>query len=728
LWWNADRLARAKTWYASNNFNPRADDLMGNAYRYILTNDVAYARKAINLIVALELPAGQVLPTAIGCDNCRYYGEETAIVFDWCYDQMTESERNTVMTRWAKYITDVNQQDWGGIGMEANNYYMGNLRNSILWGIVLYHHHGDAQKILDHGLNTRWQNSFIPYANNKGGKGGALGEGPEYGSTMISYPIIPFVSMNLMGRDIYSESNFFKEAVMNTIYSTTPAPIANGSQSFYGFFPYNETDITDILHERTYFGDYMLTMANYYSTIGIGQYARKWLTMTNPTTSRLMKSVDLAGTSKDFTGLPLDYYATGLGIVYGRKSWGTEGIAFQAQMKDADNVGHAHLDYGNFQLFRGGQWLTKETSGYSDLITGINGGQVDVNNPDAHNTIWVGEPGKMKSLVGAWQTASPKVTRVETNTNYTFAAVELTDCYQSAQKPEIFENPYVGKVVREYIFVRPLETLVVFDRIEAIAKKIPANNVTKMALVHFKSNPTIEDDNHISLALGNQFLRMTTLVPAKPGYTVVNEGAKGQFRLQITTSGSAQSYIINVFQGRGASDANLTATVEETAQFFNVNLSHPTLGNALISLEKGATSVGGKFGFSTSGVPSTITPFSTEVANVVVTNAGVTWNGTPNNPVTGIEDEVAADGSRLTVWPNPAKSSEVNISFTTPDGIIPTIDIFDTAGRLVQRLSMTNTRNQNSIIWEAKDVPNGVYTVKMNTGMSSLARRLVLLR
>ena len=76
-------------------------------------------------------------------------------MFDWCYDQMTANERSTLITRWNGYIETLNAKDWGGIGMEANNYYTGYMRNTIEWGIATYPR-TTAPAILQYGLATRW--------------------------------------------------------------------------------------------------------------------------------------------------------------------------------------------------------------------------------------------------------------------------------------------------------------------------------------------------------------------------------------------------------------------------------------------------------------------------------------------------------------------------------------------------------------------------------------------
>jgi hypothetical protein len=58
LWWNAERIARARTWYQSNNFSPRTspveDRAFDNALLYVLTGNAQYCRTALAVSPAME--------------------------------------------------------------------------------------------------------------------------------------------------------------------------------------------------------------------------------------------------------------------------------------------------------------------------------------------------------------------------------------------------------------------------------------------------------------------------------------------------------------------------------------------------------------------------------------------------------------------------------------------------------------------------------------------------
>src|SRR5262249_40612360 len=134
---------------------------------------------------------------------------------------------------------------WGDGRMPANNYYWGYLRNELNWAIATYHENPMARTFLEHALVTRWQNSFLPFAAAEA-RGGVPAEGTQYGRYMLHYPVVPFTTMRLLGRDLFRETDFYKEAVFYMIYGTTPAPTAckGSGKLYYQVFPFSD-DETD---------------------------------------------------------------------------------------------------------------------------------------------------------------------------------------------------------------------------------------------------------------------------------------------------------------------------------------------------------------------------------------------------------------------------------------------------------------------------------------------------
>ena len=284
------------------------------------------------------------------------------------------------------------------------------------------------------------------------------------------------------------------------------------------------------------------------------------------------------------------------------------------QLGATADEGHPHNDVGSWQIWRSGRWLSRETTGYAQNIVGFTGGQVDTNNAVAHNSLFVGNQGPADS----WRVGQSTVRRLESQPAYSYVNVDLSPLYR-ATRVEV-DNPNAAHVEREFIFLRSLETLVVFDRIESTAAP-----TSKTFLAHFETSPSVDQANHVVTAVnGTQALRVTTLVPPNPTYRpIVNEsGEVGQFRLEVQTAGTAQSYFLNVLQAKGATDANVAASVVDGGSSYTLTLTHPSLGSAVITLQKGRVSAGG-----TITIAGVTTGLATGVQSMAVTDAGVAWGG-----------------------------------------------------------------------------------------------------
>jgi len=633
LWWTPARINQAKTWFATHPFSRggSADWPMKAAFLYLLTGNASEARAAIDWAVAYTLPQNEL--NGVSSDNARWNGENVIAVYDWCHDQMTATERQTIINRWNGYLTTLKAKSWGGIGMEGNNYYWGYLRNELEWGIVTHGENAQAQTFLDHALTARWQNSFLPFAAGAS-KGGVPADGSQYGRYTYWYSLLPFVSLTQFGRSIYEETPYFKESVYYLIYATTPAPttLRGSSTQAYEVFPYQDDEFWRYggSAQGNYDGDFMRTAANLWAGQPVGQYARRWLNMVNPANSPWVSAVDNGSATREFTALPLDYYSPGIRYLYARNQWGPQATSAQFQLGQAEpQDGHQHLDAGSFQLWRNGRWLSRETAGYSEQIAGFAGqGTVENRATLGHNGIVFSGNFKGLGIANAYVDGFPQTLRLESRPAYAYAAVDLSKAYRASGSTHTTgggaprdDNPYVKSAIREFVFVRALETLVVLDRLESRVAtgwdSTPAANVVKTFVLHFEQSPTVQGANSVLGVNGNQALQVTTLVPSAPTYRVVNEGgAIGQYRLEVDTSGSAQTHFLHVLQARDATAANVSATLNETATTYTVTLQHPTAGNATVTFNKGMTSTGG----SVNGAALT-----GGVQSIQVTDNGPVW-------------------------------------------------------------------------------------------------------
>jgi hypothetical protein len=625
LWWNAARITAAQQWYASHPFTPSSSDYLGMAAKYVITGNASVCQPAVDWAASFTISSSEL--SGVASDNARWSGENAIVVFDWCNSLFTDSQKSAMISRWNGYVSTLNAKSWGGPGMEANNYYWGYWRNSFEWGVASYTENPSAAGFLDYALTTRWQNGIVPYYNTKGA-GGVLIEGSQYGAYVGGYTAIPLQSAVLMGRDLPNETNFYREAIPALIYATTPQPTPTKSSTspYYQVLAANDDEKQQDA-TRVEYGNFMSVLAQRFSGTTLGQYARQWLNTFSPTRDYYVQAADSGGTALPLSNLPLDYYASGSGYLFARNKWGSGSTYLQVQGGWYSRTGHVHGDQGNFHLWRNGYWLTKETTGYADTITGWAGASTNTEAADAHNTLFYNGGGPPIN----YSKANPIIVRLESQANYTYMADDLTGAMRSTDSR--FDNPTAGTTIREYLFIRPLETLVLFDRMQSTSATVKAG-----IAIHFENNPSINGKKIVGTN-GTQALEVSSVLPASPTIRVTNEGSGiGRYRLELETSGQTQNYFMTVLQARDGSGSSLTVNSSEDASSVTLTLQHPTLGSAKVVFQKTATSTGGQFAYSSSQtIPSTLSPLASSVQAVTVNDSGIFWGtvgrapAAPNN-------------------------------------------------------------------------------------------------
>lgn len=595
LWLVGDRLARARAWFQANPFTPPTnEDSAGGwadvALHGLLTNDATGSCTAAIGWALSRL--GDVRDTGgVACDPCRWTGEQLILVHDWCHAYLTPAQRAAFRAGLNPGLLAWSQNDWGGPPMYQSNYYWGYLRNELEWAITSYGENTAwAEPMLDRVLTARLAASFDPSTVAGGdSRGGVAYEGSEYGPAMAQYPIIPLTTAGLLGRDLYAETDFWREFVYGVIHATTPAPtvVPGVPGAGYTVFPFSDDEGW---HERFqaqthYFPDFMTAIASWWPDDAVGRHARQWADTVGVTPWRFVQAVDVPNAPLAFTGLPLDHFASGPGFLYGRSRWGEASTAFLLQGEDTNDgtMGHQHGDSGSFHLWRGaaeaggavrGRYLARETVTYERDVAGY-GGAGSVNGALAigHNSLLVDgvQPGPRYSGGEA------RVERLESAPGYAYLATSLAPPATALQ---------VWR--REFVFVRALETLVILDRLQ-----VASAGATRTFLSHCETAPVLSGRS-ATCTVGGSALVTTTLLPgaAQVAYRVVDEGAAPyhQHRLEVdTTPGTAQSYILTVLQARDAGAASLAPSVTDGGTAWTLALDAGTS----ITFQKGMTSSGG---------------------------------------------------------------------------------------------------------------------------------------
>jgi chitinase len=284
----------------------------------------------------------------------------------------------------------------------------------------------------------------------------------------------------------------------------------------------------------------------------------------------------------------------------------------------------------------------------------------------------------------------PQVVRLQHEADFAFVAADYSAAYRNHDGPRV-DWPYADRAVREFLFVRPLQALVILDRMRASGDSllpfynspdwlltgphVSAAQVRRTFAMHFETAPSVAGAR-VTAVNGGQTTDLITLVPAGPAYRIVNEDRpgdeqSGQYRLELDSTGAAESYFLQVVHGRDNGTAPLTATVVDRAGDWVLTLTGQGGQTATITLLKGMTSAGGSIALN--GGPAT--PLRADVQAISVTSDGPAWGGASAPlPSLSIDDAVIAEGNagaqvlNFTVRLSKPAETPVTFSIATTNG------------------------------------------------------------
>lgn len=592
-------------------------------------------------------------PLANGSDAARWIAEHQILTFSWLYPEMTAGERDTVITYINRAVVNALTKAYGDAEDIANNHGWGYERNALLWALTSYnlsftmpatdcswsggyavHPYdicGDTQQqiaeaILDEALTVRWT-AFDAYFTDW--RGGVAPDGTYYGRYFYGYFTIPMLVYRDYGRAIGEEVPFMIDAAWYLLVGTTPKSTyhTNTATTLYQLFAHGDhqnsgTSPTDG-SEHAGFLTY-ITIA--YDGTTLETAARKWLTDHNPPMFACVKVLDdeRGATGTDLTALQLDYYAPGPGTMFARDTW-ANGVSdkptvFQLLIGSIHGH-HMHCDAGSWQAVRGDRWVSKGAETYNENLTGITGsGTVNGASMWGHNGVTVNNIGGSTTCFNN----EPPVLRLDRTANYIFAATHLLE-YLGAQAS-------ASALVREYVYVRALNTLVTFDRIVTSGTSTP-----KTSVVHCPVDMTNPSAGVYVCANGDE--RMKTIFLSDDitdqvaSYLEVNERAGScphaqcdpQHRVQQEITGTTTSYLVSAHQAYTTGDTEMTASLAEDGDSITVTV---TVGGstAVMDFARGATSTGGSINLNGGGA----TAFDTGVDPFSTTTGGFAWGPAGN--------------------------------------------------------------------------------------------------
>jgi len=352
-------------------------------------------------------------------DRSRWFGMGFPLTVDWIYDSLTAADKKkirTVFLRWAKEIqsaetttdnhpeppgvvndpkltADARRTRWAG-----NNYYTAHMRNLGMMAMSFDPADDPDEKLRSQLGSVTGAWLYVSDALMRGDmRGGLASEGFEYSPLSVGYVAQLLLALYTAGRadpaaygkQVTFDNPFWNETIPGYLHSLSPTTKVP-----------NDPDIAYLgaLHQVAWYGDGEKYWApDYMGVFGpMGVYDHytqnekrlsqlRWIE-TNFAPGGPPRLEARAGDNNDLLAsifyfllldpkakagadprpqYPLTHFSPGLGRYLQRTSWAENATWFSYKL-GWTTLDHQHADGNMFELWRKGEWLTKERTGYGD--------------------------------------------------------------------------------------------------------------------------------------------------------------------------------------------------------------------------------------------------------------------------------------------------------------------------------------------------------------------------
>lgn len=436
-----------------------------------------------------------------------------------------------------------------------------------------------------------------------------------------------------------------------------------------------------------------------------------------------------------------------LNKIYARTDWTANATWFNWHC-GWTSINHQNGDGNQFELYRKGEWLTKERSGYSADGVGYTS--------EFHNTLglqnnvpaqisWF-EPACVQRG-GQWtyglNAGDPSVVYSMAPT-YVYATGDATNLYNSP--PAVMDITYAS---RSIVWLKP-DHIIVYDR-----AKSQTNNRFKRFFLQFTALPVVAGRKLTVSTPGGQKVFLSNLLPATAVLTPsVSEAINNVAQLEPTThkikiedpANPINVRFLNVIQGAdGTASPDGTTLVQssagdafEGAVVSNTAVLFPNVWGATFL----TTTYAIPWGITTQLITGLVPNAGYDVVNQVIgSTRTVTIN--PGSQLTadagGVLMVVTPAGGRkatsqepvltLSLWaaPNPA-SEFTTLRYALPEAALVTLDVYDTQGRRVATLvdNEPHEAGKHEVILPINKLGSGLYISKLTTGLRQVDLKIIV--
>jgi hypothetical protein len=482
--------------------------------RQYLTNSIAYAEQMLKKPMREHFDDVHAA-TFLGAS----WVHAMALHYDWCYDQLPAEHRQAV----SAWLKEAARWGWARSGAPiAHND--GGARQCLLGSAALALLGDDPEaEELYRRSHENFETNLLPWLKD-GGQGGRSGDGGEYeglhGFYIVKYA---WMAQTATGEDVFSESPFFFNRLRHILFGWYPRRLVEKSGAFsmrqyyspsgdhirMGYVgdtqPYQSAAALCARYRETPVAQAVRWLGGDWPTQWM-QYTLRWAVLgewektlarepsgTGVGAEPLITSTDM----RPDAPVGLAYLDQGCNTAYMRGDWSDD--ATWVLFENAPFVSaHDSLDSGTFEIFKG-DILAARTGNLDHANVGAAHTMNYLHRTIAGNCLLIEDPAETwKGFLGGAEggpdeggerTNFPlsssadadtyqvyrdvfrrgQITRFRHTNDFTYVFADLTSAYNNPRFHGSKANqPKVDYVSRELLYLRGLDTLVVFDRVNSL--------------------------------------------------------------------------------------------------------------------------------------------------------------------------------------------------------------------------------------------------------------------
>ena len=515
-----------------------------------LTGTASYCTKAVatveTQVAAAEAKIAAGAVPDVAADSYLNVGDmigNVALVYDWCYPQVTAAQR----TRWVAYanqavsnVWNYATATWGGKTVPwsgwstdnpSNNYYYSFLRATMLLGLATKGENPQADAWVSKFRDAKIIGQLVPKFD-ADLVGGASREGTGYGVAMRRLFELYDLWKATTGEVLATRTPHTRSSMLAMIHQTLPtldriAPTGDQSRdSTASFFDYHR--------------DYFQQLMALFPSDALAARAKYLIANSSVQTmgNGFMVVQDFLNDSPNLPTTPLAglntvYHAKGIGEIYARSGWDTAATWINL-IAGPYTESHAHQDQGSLMIFKGG-WLAYDAN--------INSHSGLAQATTAHSLVRIDSAGVPIPQIAS---TTSTVLALKKAASFTYIAADVTPAYRN--------NPAIQKVQRELVYVQP-NVAIVFDRVQTTAA------TTQTWQLAVPTAPVLSG-NTATITNAGHNLKLTRIAPSAATMSTYNFTAdadfNGGFRVDERVAGGDQRYL-HVLAVDGAVSSTLAA-------------------------------------------------------------------------------------------------------------------------------------------------------------------------